>query len=151
MGNDNIRIRLMDMDDYDKVYALWMSCKNMGFNNLDDSKEGIEKYLKRNPATCFIAEKDKAVVGVILSGHDGRRGFIHHMAVGEDFRRRGIASDLLEHALSALKAEGINKVGLFVFNRNEAGNAFWEAQGFTLRTDIAYRNKALADLVWIDT
>lgn len=141
----------MDMDDYDKVYALWISCKNMGFNNLDDSREGIEKYLKRNPTTCFIAEEDNTVVGVILSGHDGRRGFIHHMAVAEDHRRQGIASDLLENALSALKTEGINKVGLFVFNRNETSNAFWEAQGFTRRTDIAYRNKALADLVRIDT
>ena len=141
----------MDMDDYDKVYALWMSCKNMGFNNLDDSREGIEKYLKRNPATCFIAEQDDNIVGVILSGHDGRRGFIHHMAVAEEYRRMGIASNLLGHALSALKEEGINKVGLFVFNRNETGNAFWEAQGFTVRTDIAYRNKALADLVRIDT
>ena len=141
----------MDMDDYDKDYALWMSCKNMGFNNLDDSREGIEKYLKRNPATCFIAEQDDNIVGVILSGHDGRRGFIHHMAVAEEYRRMGIASNLLGHALSALKEEGINKVGLFVFNRNETGNAFWEAQGFTVRTDFAYRNKALADLVRIDT
>ena len=141
----------MDMDDYDKVYALWMSCKNMGFNNLDDSRKGIEKYLKRNPATCFIAEQDDNIVGVILSGHDGRRGFIHHMAVAEEYRRMGIASNLLGHALSALKEEGINKVGLFVFNRNETGNAFWEAQGFIVRTDIAYRNKALADLVRIDT
>ena len=151
MENSNIKIRLMDMDDYDKVYALWMSCKNMGFNNLDDSRKGIEKYLKRNPATCFIAEQDDNIVGVILSGHDGRRGFIHHMAVAEEYRRMGIASNLLGHALSALKEEGINKVGLFVFNRNETGNAFWEAQGFTVRTDIAYRNKALADLVRIDT
>ena len=151
MAEDIINIRVMDMDDYDKVYALWMSCKNMGFNNLDDSREGIEKYLKRNPSTCFIAEEEEVIVGVILSGHDGRRGFIHHMAVAESHRRQGIASSLLEHALSALKAEGINKAALLVFNRNEAGNAFWEAQGFTARTDVTYRNKALAELVRIDT
>lgn len=151
MGKSNINIRLMNIDDYDKVYALWMSCKNMGFNNLDDSREGIEKYLKRNPNTCFIAEQDENVVAVILSGHDGRRGFIHHMAVAENHRRQGIAKSLLEHALSALKAEGINKVALLVFNRNEAGNAFWEAQGFTVRNDVAYRNKALAELIRIDT
>ena len=151
MSEDPVKIRVMNMEDYDKVYALWMSCKNMGFNNLDDSREGIEKYLKRNPLTCFIAEKGEAIVGVILSGHDGRRGFIHHMAVAEGHRRQGIASALLEHALSALKAEGINKVALLVFNRNEAGNAFWEVQGFTARTDVTYRNKALAELVRIDT
>lgn len=151
MDKSNINIRLMNIEDYDKVYALWMSCKNMGFNNLDDSRDGIEKYLKRNPATCFIAEQDEIVVAVILSGHDGRRGFIHHMAVAEDHRRQGIAKSLLDHALSALKAEGINKVALLVFNRNEAGNAFWEAQGFTVRNDVTYRNKALAELVRIDT
>lgn len=144
-------IRVMDIADYDKVYALWMSCKNMGFNNLDDSREGIEKYLKRNPATSFIAERDGAVVGVILAGHDGRRGFIHHMAVAEDCRRQGVAADLLDHALKALKAEGINKVALLVFKRNEAGNAFWESQGFTVREDVAYRNKALTEIIRIDT
>ena len=144
-------IRVMDIADYDKVYALWMSCKNMGFNNLDDSREGIEKYLKRNPATSFIAERDGAVVGVILAGHDGRRGFIHHMAVAEDCRRQGVAADLLDHALKALKAEGINKVALLVFKRNDAGNAFWESQGFTVREDVAYRNKALTEIIRIDT
>ena len=151
MDKFSINIRVLNIDDYDKVYALWMSCKNMGFNNLDDSRDGIEKYLKRNPTTCFIAEQGDSVVGVILSGHDGRRGFIHHMAVAEDQRRQGIAKSLLEYALSALKAEDINKVALLVFNRNEAGNAFWEAQGFTARTDVIYRNKALAELVRIDT
>ncbi|MBQ6341903.1 MAG: GNAT family N-acetyltransferase [Anaerolineaceae bacterium] len=151
MDKFSINIRVLNIDDYDKVYALWMSCKNMGFNNLDDSRDGIEKYLKRNPTTCFIAEQGDSVVGVILSGHDGRRGFIHHMAVAEDQRRQGIAKSLLEYALSALKAEDINKVALLVFNRNEAGNAFWEAQGFTVRTDVIYRNKALAELVRIDT
>ena len=146
-----IEIRIMTIDDYDKVYALWLSCKNMGFNNLDDSREGIDKYLKRNPSTCFVAVKGETVVGVILSGHDGRRGFIHHMAVTEEYRHLGIASNLLEHAMTALKTEGINKVALLVFNRNEVGNTFWESQGFTARDDVTYRNKALTEMVRIDT
>ena len=144
-------IRVMTIDDYEKVYALWMSCKNMGFNNLDDSREGIAKYLRRNPATCFVAECGDSIVGVILSGHDGRRGFIHHLAVAEDCRRQGIATELLECTVSSLAAEGINKVALLVFNRNEAGNAFWEKNGFTRREDLAYRNKALVEMVRIDT
>lgn len=144
-------IRVMNTEDYDRVYALWMSCKNMGFNNLDDSRQGIEKYLKRNPSTCFVAEQDDAIVGVILAGHDGRRGFIHHMAVAEDCRRQGIATDLLDQALAALKEEGINKTALLVFNRNEAGNAFWERQGFTVRDDVTYRNKELTEMIRIDT
>ena len=144
-------IRVMTIDDYEKVYALWMSCKNMGFNNLDDSREGIAKYLKRNPSTCFVAECGDSIVGVIFSGHDGRRGFIHHLAVAEDCRRQGIATELLECAVSSLAAEGINKVALLVFNRNEAGNAFWEKNGFTSREDLVYRNKALVEMVRIDT
>ena len=143
--------RVMTIDDYDKVYNLWMACKNMGFNNLDDSREGINKYLKRNPSTCFVAMKGEDVIGVILSGHDGRRGFIHHMAVMEGYRRQKIASKLLDHALAALEAEGINKVALLVFNYNEAGNAFWESRGFTVRDDLIYRNKVLAEMVRIDT
>ena len=144
-------VRVMRPEDYGAVYDLWMSCKNMGFNNLDDSREGIEKYLNRNPATCFIAEQGDTAVGVILSGHDGRRGFIHHLAVSESCRRQGIASVLLDLSLDSLKNEGINKVALLVFGRNEAGNAFWEHQGFTVRDDVRYRNKALAEMIRIDT
>lgn len=144
-------IRVMTEDDYDRVYALWMSCRNMGFNNVDDSREGIARYLRRNPSTSFVAELPGRIAGVILAGHDGRRGFIHHMAVAEDCRRQGIAAAMLERALEALKAEGISKAALLVFNRNEAGNAFWEKQGFTVRTDVAYRNRALTELIRIDT
>ena len=146
-----IIIRVMNTEDYDRVYALWMSCKNIGFNNLYDSRQGIEKYLKRNPSTCFVAEQGDAIVGVVLAGHDGRRGFIHHMAVAEDCRRQGIATDLLGQALAALKEEGINKAALLVFNRNEAGNVFWERQGFTARDDVTYRNKELTEMIRIDT
>ena len=91
------------------------------------------------------------MAGVILSGHDGRRGFIHHLAVSEEFRRQQIATNLVTHALSALQSEGINKVALLAFNYNEAGNAFWENQGFTARSDVTYRNKALVEMVRIDT
>lgn len=146
-----MKIRVMEISDYEKVYALWMSCKNMGFNNLDDSKEGIEKFLKRNPDTSFVAVEDDAVVGIVLAGHDGRRGYIYHTSVAENYRKQGIGTQLLSHCEEALKREGINKAALLVFNRNEAGNAFWEKQGFTVRADVAYRNKALAEIVRIDT
>ncbi len=141
----------MNIQDYDQVWALWMSCKNMGFNNLDDSREGIAKLLRRNPNTSFVAMDGDALAGVILSGQDGRRGYIYHMSVAEPYRRQGLGAELVRRCLAALKGEGINKAALLVFNRNEAGNAFWEAQGFTVRNDIAYRNKALTELVRIDT
>ena len=144
-------IRIMTPADYDAVYALWMSCKNMGFNNLDDSREGIERFLRRNPTTSFVAFEGDALAGVILAGQDGRRGYIYHMAVAESHRRQGIGTALVERCLDALRAEGIHKVALLVFRYNDAGNAFWESQGFTERADVAYRNRALTELIRIDT
>lgn len=124
-----------------------------GLNDVDDSREGITKYLKRNPRTCFVADaEDKdGIVGVIMSGHDGRRGFIHHTCVASEFRHNGIGTRLVNTALEALHAEGISKVALVVFGRNEDGNAFWERLGFTTRPDLNYRNKALVELERIDT
>ena len=144
-----VEYRIMTMDDYAQAYDLWILCGN-GLNNKDDSREGIGKYLKRNPTTSFVAVCEEKVVGVILCGHDGRRGIIQHACVSPEYRRFGIGSKLVDLALEALKAEGINKVLLVAFKKNEGGNAFWEAQGFTLREDLNYRNKALADLIRID-
>ena len=145
----NIEYRLMTIEDYEQAYDLWILCGN-GLNNKDDSREGIDRYLKRNPTTSFVAVCEEKVVGVILCGHDGRRGIIQHACVSPEYRRFGIGSKLVDLALEALKAEGINKVLLVAFKKNEGGNAFWESQGFTLREDLNYRNKALAEMVSID-
>ena len=146
-----ITIRTMTMEDYKSVYDLWMSCTGMGLNNLDDSEEGISKFLKRNPNTCFVAVSDGQVVGVIMAGNDGRRGYIYHTAVSPKCQKQGIGAKLVETAMQALKEEGIHKVALVVFERNQAGNAFWEKQGFTTREDIIYRNKSIVEMVRIDT
>ncbi len=144
-------IRSMTMDDYEKVYELWLSCAGMGLNTLDDSKAGIEKFLQRNPDTCFVAEADGVVVGVILVGNDGRRGYIYHTAVDPHYRRQGIAESLVDTAMTALQKNGIHKAALVVFDRNRIGNDFWEEMGFTVRNDLVYRNRALTELVTIDT
>lgn len=146
-----IKIRVMNINDYDGVYDLWIHTPGMGLNLTDDSREGIDKYLKRNPTSSFVAEDDGKVVGVIMSGHDGRRGYIHHTAVLPDYRNQGIARKLVESAMDALDKEGINKVGLVAFARNEIGNGFWENIGFTERDDLVYRNKNIHDLTRIDT
>lgn len=146
-----MKIRKMKIDDYEAVCGLWLSCKGMGLNNVDDSCDGVERFLKRNPDTCFVAENNGIIVGVIIAGNDGRRGYIYHTAVSHDHRRQGIASKLVESAMSALENIGISKAALVVFDRNTDGNAFWEKLGFTVREDLVYRNKSIVKMVRIDT
>ena len=93
-------IRKMKIEDYDNVYDLWMSCVGMGLNNLDDSKEGVDKFIQRNPDTCLVAEKDSKIIGVIMLGNDGRRGYIYQTAVRPDYRRMGIAGKLVDKAMN---------------------------------------------------
>lgn len=147
----NVIIRKMKIEDYYSLYKLWTSTPGMGLNNVDDSKEGIGKYLKRNPNTCFVAECENKIVGAILTGHDGRRGVISHTTVSQEVQRQGIGTKLVDTALEALKQEGISKVLLVVFEKNAKGNSFWEKHGFTTRPDLVYRNKALKELVRNDT
>ena len=146
-----IGIRAMNIDDYNEIYDLWINTPGMGLNSTDDSREGIKRYLMRNPTSSFVAEDDGKIVGVIMSGHDGRRGYIHHTAVLPEYRRQGIAKKLVESAMNALEQDGINKVALVVFERNKTGNAFWENIGFVSRDDLVYRNKNIHELKRIDT
>ena len=146
-----INIRVMNIEDYDGIYDLWINTPGMGLNATDDSREGIAKYLKRNPTSSFVAEDDGKIIGVIMAGHDGRRGYIHHTAVLSDYRNQGIAKKLVDSAMNALDKEGINKAALVAFERNEIGNAFWEKIGFAVRDDLVYRNKNIHELRRIDT
>lgn len=138
-------IRKVMIDDYDAIYELWNTTEQSrrALNPVDDSREGIDRYLKRNPDTCFAAMDGDTIIGVILTGHDGRRAIIHHMCVHPDYRRMGIAGNLVAAAEEALKKEGIQKIFGLVFKDNDAANAFWENQGYSLRTNLNYRNKSL--------
>lgn len=146
-----IEIHTMTIADYDAVYDFWLHTPGMGLNAADDSREGIAKFLARNPTSCFIAKDGAALIGAILAGHDGRRGFLYHLAVHPDYRRRGIARQLVDAAVGALEREGIHKAALVVFARNEDGNAFWEKIGFSVRGDLIYRNKPIRETRRIDT
>ena len=139
-------IRGMTISDYDGVYDLWINTPGMGLNSTDDSREGIAKYLKRNPATSFVAELDGRIIGVIMAGHDGRRGYIYHTAVHPAYRNRGIAKALVKCAMAALEDEGIHKIALVAFKTNDTGNSFWQSIGFTDREDLVYRNKTIHEL-----
>ncbi|WP_122643165.1 GNAT family N-acetyltransferase [Luxibacter massiliensis] len=131
-------IRIMTIEDYDGVYSLWMKIKGFGIRSVDDSREGIARFLKRNPTTSVVAVEDGQIVGSILCGHDGRRGCLYHVCVDEGFRRKGIGKAMVVKAMEALRQEGISKVSLIAFTKNDIGNAFWNTIGWTERLDLNY-------------
>jgi ribosomal protein S18 acetylase RimI-like enzyme len=139
MGDNMLKTRVMTPDDWDGVAEVWKN--HEGTNPVDDSEEGFTRYLKRNPATSFVAVDGERIIGTILAGHDGRRGIFHHVVVAPEYRGQGIGRMLVESAMEALRKEGIQKVLLVVFTHNENGNQFWEHMGFTVRDDLYYRNK----------
>ena len=118
-------VRLVIPEYYDAIYELWNSTEQSRrvLNPVDDSREGIARYLARNPNTCFAAEREGRIIGVILTGHDGRRAIIHHLCVHPDCRRMGIAGDLVSRAEEALKKEGIQKIFGLVFKDNDAASS----------------------------
>ena len=138
-----ITYRVMTIEDYEGVYDLWMTIKGFGIRSIDDSKEGIEKFLKRNPTTSVVALDGERVIGSILCGHDGRRASFYHVCVEESYRKRGVGKRMAEFAMEALKKEGINKVGLQAFKINEAGNKFWKKLGWVERVDLNYYDMPL--------
>ncbi len=131
-------IRVMTVDDYPKVRELWNSIKGFGIRSVDDSREGVERFLRRNPATSVVAVEDGKVVGAILCGHDGRRGCLYHVCVHKDYRMQGIGKAMVGFAMEALKKEQINKVSLIAFTKNDIGNAFWKEIGWIRREDLNY-------------
>ena len=131
-------VRVMTIEDYDQVKELWNSIKGFGIRSMDDSREGVARFLKRNPTTSVVAEEDGKVVGAILCGHDGRRGCLYHVCVHKDYRMRGIGKSMVAFAMEALKKEEINKVSLIAFTKNDIGNAFWKEIAWTKREDLNY-------------
>jgi N-acetylglutamate synthase len=128
------------MDDYDDVMALWRATPGVGLSDVD-SREGIAAYLERNPGMSFVARSDGRLAGAALCGTDGRRGYLHHLAVYPQFRRQGIGAHLVETCLAALQQNGIRKCHLFVFAGNSEGQAFWKQVGWKLRTDLYIMSK----------
>ncbi|MGN0482497.1 MAG: GNAT family N-acetyltransferase [Lachnospiraceae bacterium] len=138
MSEEKVTIRTMKKEDYDGVYALWMTISGFGIRTIDDSREGIERFIQRNPTTSIVAESDGKIVGAILCGHDGRRGCFYHVCVHQDFRKHGIGKAMAVAAMKALQEEHINKVSLIAFKSNEVGNRFWKSVGWNFREDLNY-------------
>lgn len=131
-------IRAMTLNDYENVHALWMRIKGFSIRSIDDSQEGVERFLRRNPGISVVAEEDGRIVGAILCGHDGRRGCLYHVCVDPDYRLKGIGKSMVVFVMEALRKEKINKVSLIAFTKNDIGNAFWKEIGWTKREDLNY-------------
>ncbi len=133
---EDVTIRKMCIEDYDQVKKLWMTIRGFGIRTIDDSKEGVERFIRRNPATSIIAEKDGEVIGTILCGHDGRTACFYHVCVKAEHRRKGIGKAMAVEAMLELQKEHINKISLVAYKNNEVGNQFWHGFGWVLREDL---------------
>ncbi len=138
-------IRLLTENDYDEVYQLWNGTPGIGLRSMDDSKESIKRFIKRNPTTNFVAVENDQIVGTVLAGHDGRRGYLYHACVEEGHRQRSIGRMLIEQVIQAMKAENITKIALVCFLKNDLGNKFWSLLGWTKREDLEYYNLSIDD------
>jgi len=132
-----IRILPMREEDYDAVRALWMTIRGFGIRALDDSREDVVRFIRRNPTTSVVAEADGRIIGSILCGSDGRQGALYHVCVAREYRRRGIGTRMVGYCMEQLRQMGINKVSLIAFSNNDAGNAFWRQIGWK-SSDVNY-------------
>lgn len=139
-------LRTMTLEDYYQVHKLWTGIKGFAIRTIDDSKEGVERFLKRNPETSVVAEEDGHIIGSILCGHDGRRGCMYHVCVAEEYRQNGVGHKMALEVMKRLQKEGISKVNLIAFKSNTVGNEFWSKTGWTYRNDINYYDFNLNDV-----
>ena len=130
-----MQIRPMTIEDYEEIFEMWQITSKRALSKANE-KSQIERYLKRNAGLSQVAVADGKIVGTVLAGHDGRRGFIHHMAVLPEYRRKRIGHTLAETAIEKIKAEGIDKTHIFCYQSNETGQNFWRDFGFEKREDI---------------
>ena len=131
---------LMRKTDYKQALHLWQSLPGMGLSTADE-EANINEFLDKNPTSCFVAIRNSRLIGTILGGSDGRRGYIYHLAVDKHEQGKGIGKELVILCLDALKNLGIQKCHIFVINDNAKGIAFWEKIGWHLRDDILVMSK----------
>ena len=137
------KIKKMDIKHYEEIITLWKNTEGVGLNEYDDSKKSIKKFIEKNPNTCFIAEINTEVIGTIMGGYDGRRGFIYHLMVKHEHRKHGIGKNLLEKVEIGLRREGVRRIYLVLIKENETGMRFWENNGYELRDFAELRSKKL--------
>jgi ribosomal protein S18 acetylase RimI-like enzyme len=135
-------IRCMTIEDYAEAFDLWQNTENVALSDTD-ARRPLGRFLDRNPGLSQVAHRDGKLIGVILCSHDGRRGYLHHLAVDRRYRRQGIGSALVQRCLVALAQEGIVKCNIFIIEENEVGTAFWECNGFELLPHFGWMQKGI--------
>ncbi len=141
----SLNIRAFLPADHEQAMGLWNRCKGIGLSAADSSC-AIRQFLERNPQTCFVAEEDGQVIGTVLGGSDGRRGYLYHLAVDPQQRQRGIGKQLVDACMDAMKEIGIQKCHLMVIDSNLSGQAFWKHNGWQRRQDIVLMSKDVVHL-----
>jgi putative acetyltransferase len=139
----NIGICEMTTDHYDEVLALWQATEGVGLNE-SDTREQIASYLARNPGLSLIARSEARIIGAVLCGHDGRRGYLHHLAVAPEWRRQGLGRRMVETCLGNLAGLGIQKCNIFLYTDNDSGEQFWRCGGWKQRTDLKILQRGTA-------
>jgi ribosomal protein S18 acetylase RimI-like enzyme len=141
-GKMTVEIRIMEAKDYSGALSLWQSLPGLGLSGAD-KEDAIQQFLAKNPETCFVAQSSEKIIGTVLGGSDGRRGYLYHLAVHEEYQHLGLGRQLSEKCLEALKTQGLQKCHIFVINSNLAGLKFWQRLGWLLRNDILVLSKDL--------
>jgi N-acetylglutamate synthase len=139
-----IIIRPLCIEDYDAVVALWRRSEGVGLNE-SDTRDAIAAFQRRNPRLSFVAEKQGHIIGAVLCGHDGRRGYLHHLAVSKRHRHRGVGRQLVSACLKKLRQASIHKCSIFLFASNAAGRKFWQHMGWSSRAEIRLMQIRLED------
>jgi len=137
-----VQLREMTLADYDEVYALWAASEGIGLSSAD-SREAIGAFLQRNPGLAFVAVDGDIIVGAVICGTDGRRGYLHHLAVRSSHKRQGIGRHLAQACLDRLREQGIEKCHIFVYRENHSARQFWESIGWVERVELVLMTKTL--------
>jgi ribosomal protein S18 acetylase RimI-like enzyme len=137
------RLRPFQMGDYEAVLALWQNAGPGVSVRPSDRRDEVAKKLQRDPDLFLVAEQDGCLVGVIMGAWDGRRGWLHHLAVAADHRQAGIGSALIAEVEARLRAKGCLKVNLLVWADNEAARRLYARLGYAEMTGLVAMGKEL--------
>lgn len=142
MNSDRYRINVMKLSDFPAVSRLWRRTEGIGLNE-SDTRANIALYLERNPKMSFVARDRKSIIGAVLCGHDGRRGYLHHLAVAKSHRGKGLGKRLIDASFLALGRAGITRCNIYLFSDNTEGEGFWNHNGWNKRDDLKVLKKSL--------